>query len=68
VARILGARAAVTERTGATTVDHSAEDLCRRAERAARHHLGAAQWDTAYAAGRHTSIDALLDDIDRTAV
>ncbi len=65
VARILGARAAVTERTGATTVDHSAEDLCRRAERAARHRLGAAQWDAAYAAGRNTSIDALLEDIDR---
>jgi predicted ATPase/DNA-binding XRE family transcriptional regulator len=68
VARILGARDAVTERTGATAVDHSAEELCGRAERAARHHLGAARWDAAYLAGRHTSIDALLDDIDRTVV
>ena len=68
VAKILGARAAVAERTGATAVDHSAEEWCALAERAARARLGAARWEAAYAAGRHTSIEALLDDIDRTIV
>jgi predicted ATPase/DNA-binding XRE family transcriptional regulator len=63
-ARILGARDAVTERTGATVVDKSVDDLREQAERDARTRLGPDRWATAYAAGRHTSIDALLKDID----
>jgi len=64
VARILGARDAVTERTGATVVDKSVDDLRERAERDARARLGPNRWAKAYAAGRNTSIDALLKDID----
>ena len=64
-ARILGARDAVTERTGATIVDTSVDDLREQAERDVRARLGPDQWALAYAAGRRTSIDALLKDIDR---
>ena len=63
-ARILGARDAVTERTGATAVDNSVDDLREQAEQNARARLGPARWARAYAAGRNTSIDALLKDID----
>jgi predicted ATPase/DNA-binding XRE family transcriptional regulator len=64
-ARILGARDRVTERTGATVVDKSVDDLKELAEREARARLGPEQWAQAYAAGRMTSIDALLRDIER---
>ena len=64
-ARILGARDAVTERTGATIVDKSVDDLRQQAERDARARLGPDLWARAYAAGRGTSIDTLLKDIDR---
>ena len=64
-ARILGARDAVTERTGLTIVDTSVDDLREQAERDVRARLGPEQWALAYAAGRMTSIDALLKDIDR---
>jgi predicted ATPase/DNA-binding XRE family transcriptional regulator len=64
-ARILGVRDAVTERTGATVADKSVDDLREQAERGARARLGQARWARAYAAGRTTSIDALLKDIDR---
>jgi len=63
-ARILGARDAVTERTGVTVVDKSVQDLRHQSEREARARLGADRWDVAYAAGRGHSIDALLKDID----
>ncbi|HJR61427.1 MAG TPA: helix-turn-helix domain-containing protein [Vicinamibacterales bacterium] len=63
-ARILGARDAVTERTGATVVDKSLDDLREQAERDVRARLGPARWARAYAAGRSISIDALLRDID----
>jgi tetratricopeptide (TPR) repeat protein len=63
-ARILGARDAVIERTGASYVDQSAHDLVERAERDARARLGPHQWARAYAAGRGTSIDGLLKEID----
>ena len=63
-ARILGARDSVVERTGLTLVDPSVHDLREEAEREARAHLGSERWSLAYAAGRTTSIDALLDDID----
>jgi ATP/maltotriose-dependent transcriptional regulator MalT len=63
-ARILGARDAVTERTGATVVDKSVEDLMERAEREVRARLGPHRWTQAYAAGRKASIDSLLEDIE----
>ena len=65
-ARILGARDAVTERTGATVVDKSVHDLREQAEREARARLGPDRWARAYAAGRRASIDSLLKDIDIT--
>jgi ATP/maltotriose-dependent transcriptional regulator MalT len=64
-ARILGARDDVTERTGATAVDRSVQDLTERAEREVRARLGPDEWSRAYAAGRRSSIDVLLKDIDR---
>jgi predicted ATPase/DNA-binding XRE family transcriptional regulator len=64
-ARILGARDAVTERTGATVVDTSVNDLREQAEGDARARLGDDRWARAYVAGRTISIDSLLKDIDR---
>jgi ATP/maltotriose-dependent transcriptional regulator MalT len=66
-ARILGARDAVTERTGVTFVDKSVQDLRERAEREVRVRLGPDRWGRAYAAGRVNSIDALLKDIERAS-
>jgi tetratricopeptide repeat protein len=63
-ARIVGARDAVTERTGVMVVDKSVQDLRDQAERA-RVRLGPERWTQAYAAGRKSSIDMLLNDIDR---
>ncbi len=63
-ARIVGARDAVTERTGATVADKSVHDLREQSEREARARLGLDRWAQAYAAGRVASIDALLKDID----
>jgi hypothetical protein len=62
-ARILGARDAVTERTGATVVDKSVDDLREQAERDVRARLGPNRC-RAYAAGRTMPIDALLKDIE----
>jgi predicted ATPase len=64
-ARILGARDAVSERTGAATLDNQVQALKERTERDARARLGPEKWARAYAAGRHASIDALIKDIDR---
>ena len=64
-ARILGARDAVAERTGVTIVLKLVHDLREQAERDARTRLGPDRWDRAYAAGRKTSLDALLEDIER---
>jgi predicted ATPase/DNA-binding XRE family transcriptional regulator len=64
-ARILGARDAVTERTGATVVDKWLHALGEQAEREVQARLGPDRWARAYAAGRATSIDALIKDIDR---
>jgi len=67
-ARILGILDAVTERTGATVVDKSIEDLKEQAERDARTRLGPDKWARAYSAGRSSSsIDSLLIDIDSVA-
>jgi non-specific serine/threonine protein kinase len=63
-ARILGAREAVTERTGTTIVDPSVDDLREQAEREVRARLGPDQWARAYAAGRTMSIHTLLKEID----
>ena len=63
-ARILGARDAVTERTGVTVVDKSVQDLREQAEREARARLGPDRWARAYAAGRSASIDSLINDIE----
>jgi predicted ATPase/DNA-binding XRE family transcriptional regulator len=62
-ARILGARDAVTERTGATVVDKSLHALGEEAERTVRARLTPDRWTRAYAAGRSTSIDALMKDV-----
>jgi tetratricopeptide (TPR) repeat protein len=64
VARIIGVRDAISESTGALVVDPSTTDLREQAERDARAHLGPARWALAYAAGRKSSIDALLKDLD----
>ena len=63
-ARILGARDAVTERTGVTVVDPSVRDLRERAEHELRARLGPDLWGRAYAAGRVSSIDSMMKDID----
>jgi predicted ATPase/transcriptional regulator with XRE-family HTH domain len=63
-ARIVGARDAVTERTGVTVVDKSVQDLREQAEQA-RGRLGPHRWARAYEAGRAASIDSLLKDIER---
>jgi hypothetical protein len=63
-ARILGAGEAVTERTGATVVDKWVHALREQAEREVRARLGPDRWPRAYAAGRVTSIDSLIKDID----
>jgi hypothetical protein len=62
-ARILGARDAVSERTGATVADESVHDLREQAEREARARLGPDRWALAYETGRSASIDMLLQDI-----
>ena len=64
-ARILGARDAVTERTGTTVVDKSVGDLKEQTERGVRARLGPDRWARAYAVGRKVSIDSLLQDINR---
>jgi len=64
-ARIMGARDAVVERTGAVTVHASVDDLRDQSERQARTRLGPQRWDRAYEAGRAASIDSLLADIER---
>jgi tetratricopeptide (TPR) repeat protein len=61
-ARILGARDAVTERTGATIADSWVHALGEQAEREVRARLGPDRWSRAYAAGRATSIDSLIKD------
>ena len=63
-ARILGARDAVSERTGATVVLKLVHDLLVQSEREVRARLGPDRWAGAYAAGRGTSFDALVKDID----
>jgi ATP/maltotriose-dependent transcriptional regulator MalT len=63
-ARIVGARDALIARTGHTVALKLVHDLGTEAERRVRARLDPEQWAKAYAAGRKTSIDALLKDID----
>ena len=63
-ARILGARDAVTERAGATVVDKTVQDVRDRVEREVRARLGPDRWARAHAAGRVTSIDSWIREID----
>ena len=65
-ARILGARDAVAESTGATIVLKLVHELGEQAERGPRARLGPDRWARAYAAGRKTSLDSLLEDVDKT--
>ncbi len=64
-ARILGIRDAVAERIGATLVDRSVHNVRTEVERDVRARLGDDRWARAYAAGRVTSIDTLIKEIDR---
>jgi predicted ATPase/DNA-binding XRE family transcriptional regulator len=64
-ARVLGVRDAVAERTGATLTDRTVHGFRVRAEQEVRERLGPDRWALAYAAGRKSSIDALMKDIDR---
>ena len=63
-ARILGARDAVSDRTGATVVLKLVHDLQVLSQQEVRARLGPDRWAAEYAAGRRTSFDALLKDID----
>ena len=63
-ARILGARDAVSERTGARLVLKLVHDLQEEAEQEVRTRLGPERWAQAYAAGRAGSVDSLLTEID----
>jgi predicted ATPase/DNA-binding XRE family transcriptional regulator len=65
-ARILGARDAVTERTGSTVVVRQAlDEFMEQTERDVRARLGPERWASAHSAGRSISIDSLMKDIDR---
>ena len=64
VARLIGARDAVRDRTGATIVDPMIQEFLQQPERRARERLGADRWARFYADGRKTSIEAVLNDID----
>jgi predicted ATPase/DNA-binding XRE family transcriptional regulator len=64
VARILGAREAISDRTGAILVDPLMHEPHERIAREARAQLGPERWAQAFAAGRKSSIDAMLKDID----
>ena len=66
-ARILGAGDTVTQRTGATIVDKSVQEIRAHVERDVRDRLGPDRWARAYAAGRVTSIDSLIKDIDKAS-
>jgi predicted ATPase len=67
-AKILGARDAMTERTGTTVSSKSVRELRERAERQARARLGLIKWERAYETGRTASIDSLLRDIENAGI
>jgi predicted ATPase/DNA-binding XRE family transcriptional regulator len=59
-ARLVGARDAVTERTGAIVVDEFTRTLREEAEQRARQRLGPERWTRAYETGKRMSIDELV--------
>jgi predicted ATPase/DNA-binding XRE family transcriptional regulator len=63
-AKVLGARDAMTERTGATVSSNSVRELRDRVEQQAQARLGSIKWARAYETGRTASIDSLLNDIE----
>ena len=63
-ARVLGTRDAVTEQTGASSVDKAVRELRERIEREVRARLGSDRWAEEYALGSRASIDSLLSDIE----
>ena len=63
-AKILGARDAITERTGTTVSSNSVRELRERVEQQARARLGVAKWARAYESGRTASVDSLLEDLE----
>jgi hypothetical protein len=63
-AQILGARHAATEATGATIVDRSVNELRQETERTVRARLSEERWARAHAAGRKSTIESLMHDID----
>jgi predicted ATPase/DNA-binding XRE family transcriptional regulator len=65
VARILGARDAITERAGTVLIDPVMRDLGAQIESEARTQLGADGWAQSHADGRRSSIDSMLEDIER---
>jgi len=65
VARILGARDAITERAGTALVDPLMREVGERIEREARARLGPDGWEKSHGDGRRSSIDSMLKDIDR---
>jgi predicted ATPase/DNA-binding XRE family transcriptional regulator len=66
-AKALGARDAITERTGTTVSSNSVRELRDRVEKQARARLGSIKWTHAYETGRTASIDSLLNDIENAA-
>jgi hypothetical protein len=67
-AKALGARDAITERTGATVSSNSVRELRDRVEQQAQARLGSTKWARAYETGRTASIDSLLDDIENASI
>jgi predicted ATPase/DNA-binding XRE family transcriptional regulator len=63
-AQILGARHAATEATGATIVDRSVNELRQETERTVRARLSDDRGARAHAAGRKSTIESLMHDID----
>ena len=65
VARIVGASDALTERSGIRSVDPMGQQLWSRARLDAQARLGPEKWARGYEAGRRSSIDLLLKEINR---
>jgi predicted ATPase/DNA-binding XRE family transcriptional regulator len=67
-AKVLGARDAMTERTGSTVSSHAIRQLREQVEQQAKARLGLSEWSRAYETGRTASIDSLLNDIENPDV
>ena len=66
-AKILGVREGLVEITGSTVVDPTMRDAREETERAGRAGLGPDRWAEAFAAGRKSSLAALLADINQSS-